>query len=255
MTTKHIPSAPVHSPLPIELAPGIHAIDLGLYLAADDCLVISDLQLGIEEYYNSMGVMLPRFNFLEVKKHLKKIFEKKMHFSHIVLDGDIKHEYAKSSNQEWREIIELLELLSLHAAHISIVKGNHDLWIDPIARFAKVDVHNEGLYLEKSNTYLCHGHEIPQSLEYEKATTIVIGHDHPAIELQEGAKREKFKCFLIGHYGKKKLVVLPSFNFAAVGSDPRVSALSPFLKQNLDNFYAWMVEDEVYAFGKLKDLP
>ncbi len=245
---------PTSSPLPIELIPGFHTLDLGLFVVADDCLVISDLQLGIEEYYNSQGVMVPRFNFLEVKKHLKKIFEKKPHISHIVLDGDIKHEYAKTSNQEWREIIELLELLSLHAGHISIVKGNHDLWINPIARFAKVDIHEKGLLLEKSNTYLCHGHEIPSNLEYQNATTIVIGHDHPALELQEGAKREKYKCFLVGGYGKKKLIVLPSFNFAAMGSDPRNSALSPFLKQNLDNFDAWLVEEEAYYFGKLKTI-
>ena len=247
--------APMEKTLPTELLSGFHAMDLGLYIVADDCLVVSDLQLGLEEYYNSQGVMLPRFNFIEVKKHFVKLFEQKNHFSHIVLDGDIKHEFAKTSNQEWREIIELLEMLSEHADHISIVKGNHDLWINPIARFAKVDIHEKGLYLEKSKTYLCHGHEIPSNLEYENAARIVIGHDHPAIELQEGAKREKYKCFLVGSYGKKKLVVLPSFNFAAVGSDPRVSALSPFLKQNLNNFDVWLVEDEVYHFGKLKNLP
>ena len=242
------------APVPVELSPGFHALDLALYVPAEDCLILGDLQLGLEEHYNSQGVFVPRFNFREVKQHLKKIFEAKPKISHVILNGDIKHGFGQANNQEWREVIELLELLSEHSERITIVKGNHDISIEPIARFAKVKLEKEGTWLKDIRTYVCHGHEIPANENYRAAKTIIIGHDHPAIELKDGATRQKYKCFLVGSHQGKKIIVLPSFNFANVGSDPREGALSPFLKKNLDHFRAWLVEDRVYDFGLLGEL-
>ncbi len=240
---------------PVELAPGFSAFDLALHIPADDCLILSDLQLGMEEQFNNQGVFVPRFNYHEVKEHLKKIFETKKHISHIVLNGDIKHGFGKASNQEWREVIDLLELLSKHTDRITIVKGNHDIAIEPIARFAKVKLNQRGIFLEHSNTFVCHGHEIPEDKKFTEAKNIIIGHDHPAVELQDGATRQKYKCFLVGNWKEKRLIVLPSFNFANVGTDPREGALSPFLKQNINHFRAWLVEDNVYDFGLMRELP
>lgn len=250
-------NAPAHTNQPllaVEMAPGFQALDLTLYVPGDDCLILGDLQLGLEEQYNNQGVFIPRFNFREVKQHLRKIFTTKNHISHIVLNGDIKHGFGNASNQEWREVIELLELLSEHSDRITIVKGNHDIAIEPIARFAKVKLEKKGVHLEHTNAFVCHGHEIPDSNEYEKATSVIIGHDHPAIELKDGATRQKYKCFLVGNFERKRIIVLPSFNFAAPGSDPRAGALSPFLQKNLDHFRAWLVEDQVYDFGLLENI-
>lgn len=243
------------NPSIVEMIPGHQSIDLALYIPSDDTLILSDLQLGLEEHYNNQGVFVPRFNYKEVKQHLTKIFTLKNNFTRIVLNGDIKHGFGKASNQEWREVIDLLEFISPHTETISIVKGNHDIALDPITRFAKIELLKNGLFLEKSNTYVCHGHEIPTHEQFTRAKTIVIGHDHPAVELSEGATRQKFKCFLIGAWKGKRLVVLPSFNFAAPGSDPRKGALSPFLDQPLGNFRAWLVEDTAYDFGTLDQLP
>lgn len=249
--------APAHTHtklLPVEIAPGFQAMDLALYVPADDCLILGDLQLGLEEHYNNQGVFLPRFNFKEVKEHLRALFVEKKHVSHIFLNGDIKHGFGNASNQEWREVIQLLELLSEHSDRITIIKGNHDIAIEPIARFAKVKLEKKGVLLEHSRAYVCHGHEIPQDEAYENAHTVIIGHDHPAIELQDGATKQKYKCFLVGNYMNKRIMVLPSFNFAAPGSDPREGALSPFLQGKLDHFRAWLVEDSVYDFGLLERL-
>ncbi len=251
-------NAPAHTNeklLPVEIAPGFQALDLALYVPADDCLILGDLQLGLEEHYNNQGIFVPRFNFREVKQHLRKMFEAKKYVSHIFLNGDIKHGFGNASNQEWREVIELLELLSEHADRITIIKGNHDIAIEPIARFAKVKLEKKGVLLEHSRAYVCHGHEIPEDKAYEKANTVIIGHDHPAVELKDGATKQKYKCFLVGNVERKRIIILPSFNFAAPGSDPRAGALSPFLQKNLDHFRAWLVEDQVYDFGLLSDLP
>ncbi len=240
--------------LPVEIAPGFHAIDLAVYVPTDDCLILGDLQLGMEEQYNNQGIFLPRFNYREVKQHLQKIFETHNKVKTVFLNGDIKHGFGNASNQEWREVINLLEYLSEHAEKIVIIKGNHDIAIEPIARFAKVKLEKNGVLLEKTNTYVCHGHELPNDEKYENASTIIIGHDHPAIELKDGATRQKYKCFLVGNYENKRIIVLPSFNFAAPGSDPREGALSPFLQKNLNHFRAWLVEDNVYDFGLLERL-
>lgn len=240
--------------LPVEISPGFHAMDLALYAPADDCLILGDLQLGMEEHYNNQGIFVPRFNYREVKQHLKKIFDRRPHISTIFLNGDIKHGFGNATNQEWREVIDLLEMLSEHADKIIIIKGNHDIAIEPIARFAKVKVEKKGVFLTHTRAYVCHGHEIPKDEAYEHAHTVIIGHDHPAIELKDGATRQKYKCFLVGNFERKRIMVLPSFNFAAQGSDPRKGALSPFLQKNLDHFRAWLVEDNVYDFGLLERL-
>lgn len=244
---------PVPPALPVEMAPGFQSVDLSLYIPADDCIILSDLQLGLEEHYNNQGVFVPRFNYREVKQHLTRIFEIKPHVSQVILNGDIKHGFGKASNQEWREVIDLLEYISPHADKIVIVKGNHDIALEPVARFAKVELKTNGMLLEHSQTFVCHGHEIPTGNEFKRAKSVVIGHDHPAIVLAEGATKQKFKCFLIGLWEKKRLIVLPSFNFASPGSDPREGALSPFLKGRLGNFRAWLVEDKAYDFGLLSE--
>ncbi len=242
--------------IPVEISPGFYALDLALYIPFEDCLILGDLQLGLEEHYNSQGVFVPRFNFREVKQHLQRIFNSHTHFTTIFLNGDIKHGFGQANNQEWREVIQLLELLSEHADKIIIIKGNHDIALEPIARFAKVKLEKEGVGLDTIHTYVCHGHEIPSAKneKFGRAKTIIIGHDHPAIELKDGATRQKYKCFLVGNYTNKRIIVLPSFNFAHVGSDPREGALSPFLKKKLDHFRAWLVEDKVYDFGLLENM-
>ncbi|MEK6970304.1 MAG: metallophosphoesterase [archaeon] len=243
------------TPTIVELVPGHQSIDLALYIPSDDALILSDLQLGLEEHYNNQGVFVPRFNYKEVKEHLARIFGVRDHYATIILNGDIKHGFGNATNQEWREVINLLEYISPHTEKITLIKGNHDIALDPIARFAKVELRKDGLFLEKSNTYVCHGHEIPTDRLFDEATTMVIGHDHPAVVLTEGATRQKFKCFLLGNWKGKRLIVLPSFNFASPGSDPREGALSPFLQQPLGSFRVWLVEDTAYDFGTLDEMP
>ncbi|MEK6821425.1 MAG: metallophosphoesterase, partial [archaeon] len=177
------------------------------------------------------------------------------HVKKIILNGDIKHGFGKANNQEWREVIELLELLSEHTEKIIIVKGNHDIAIEPIARFAKIEINVNGVFLEKSATFVCHGHEIPAKKFIEKSSTIVIGHDHPAVTLTDGVTKQKFKCFLVGNWMKHRLIVLPSYNFASPGTDPRTGNLSPFLGSRVTRFRAWLVEEgNVYDFGILDEL-
>ncbi len=108
---------------------------------------------------------------------------------------------------------------------------------------------------KSKKTLIIHGNKIPNNEVLKEVSTIVIGHEHPAVSLKEGPRVEQYKCFLKGKYKGKNLIVLPSFNAIVEGTDIlRDKILSPFLQQNLDNFDVFIVEDKVYEFGKLKGM-
>lgn len=237
----------------MEISKGIEIIDLGLFFREGKILVITDFQLGYEEYMNDQGVMVPRVNFDEIKKHLEKIFGKLKGIEKVIINGDLKHEFGKISEQEWREILQLLEFIGKNCKEIVIVKGNHDAIIKPIAEMKKIKV-ADSFVLEKEKTLFVHGHKEPAEELLKGIERIVIGHEHPAITISDGVKQEKYKCFLKGKYEGKELIVLPSFNFVAMGTDvSKEKFLSPIVK-NASEFEVFVTEDKVYAMGKLEEL-
>jgi len=234
----------------MKILSGIEIMDLALYF--DSALVIADVHIGYEEALNKQGVLVPRLQLGEMVKKMEKIFDmlKGKKIDRIVVNGDLKHEFGTISEQEWRNTLKFLDLLAKHCGEVVLVKGNHDNIIGPIARKRNVRV-VESLGVGK--VLIAHGNKVPGNLKgYD---TIIIGHEHPAVSLKEGPRVEQFKCFLKGKYKGKNLIVQPSFNSMIEGTDIlKDSILSPFLRQNLDNFDVYIVEDKVYEFGKLKGL-
>ncbi len=90
-------------------------------------------------------------------------------------------------------------------------------------------------------------------------TTIICGHEHPAITISDGVRSETVKAFLVGEYrrGRKRfrMVVLPSFNPLAYGTDVlRERPLGPLLTA-FGGFSAFAVLDgKVLAFGRVERL-
>jgi len=237
------------------ILPGAEIIETALWLKKPDVLIIADLHLGFEETQTRQGVMLPRFNFEEIKKSLEKIFAKRERFEKIVIDGDLKHEFGIPSQQEWKEALGLLDLLQKHCKEILLVQGNHDNVLGPIAAWRGIRILKEGFFLEKEKIFITHGHKFFFSREFEQAKTIIIGHDHVAVTIREGTKRETFKCFLKGKYEGKCLVVLPSMSPIATGTDVlKNKLLSPFLQGDMLGFECWVVADKQLYFGKLKNI-
>ncbi|MBI4043335.1 MAG: metallophosphoesterase [Candidatus Diapherotrites archaeon] len=238
--------------------PEVSILDLCLHVRNPDTLVLSDVQLGYEETLNRQGIFLPRFNYKAIEKRLnERVFSVQDHFSTILVNGDLKHSFGKASDQEWGEVLDLIDLLKSHADTVVLVKGNHDLALQPLAKFKNVALEDPGHYLALQKTFICHGHAIPETREFMEAKTLVIGHDHPAVQLRDGVKNETYKAFLLGKWKDKNLIVMPSFNFLHAGTNIlREEFLSPFLKENpLGEFSVWLVEDQAYYFGRVKDLP
>ena len=217
-----------------------------------DILVIGDIHIGYEEALNKEGVLIPRLQFEDIVKRLERILGKRK-FRTIVVNGDLKHEFGGISRQEWRQSILLIDFLAKHAHKIVLVKGNHDTILGPIAKKKNLKIVDD---FRIKDILIVHGHkELPDD-KLKKIKTIIIGHEHPAISVREGLRAERFKCFLLGRYKKRKLIVMPSFNPILEGTDvTKERLLSPFIKR-IEDFNAIAISDngEAFDFGKIKEL-
>ncbi len=245
----------------MKILDNIEAIDLALYF--NSTLVISDVHIGYEESLNKQGVLIPRLQFGEMVQKIEKILNPLGKIEKIIVNGDLKHEFGTISEQEWRNTLKFLDLLAKHCNEVILIKGNHDMILGPIARKRNVKIVDYYLIDSKRNKknkpnnkmLVTHGDKIPGKDVLQQASTIIIGHEHPAITLKDEARVETFKCFLKGKYKGKNLIVLPSFNAIVGGTNiMRDKILSPFLKQNLDDFEVFAVEDKIYDFGKVGKL-
>ncbi len=221
----------------------IKLIDLGILI--DKTLVVADLHIGYEEALNKQGVLVPRLQFNKLKNRLTKLL-KLTNPETVIINGDVKHEFGTISEQEWRETLKIIDLITVNSKLI-LVRGNHDTVIGPIAKKRDVEIVN---YYVVNDVYICHGNKIPTDSDFKKAKTIIIGHEHPAITLKDDVKSETYKCFLKGKYENKILYVLPSFNQTTEGTNvAKEKLLSPFLK-NIE-VEVIISQDKLYNFGKI----
>lgn len=219
---------------------------IGKTLLINGTLVIGDVHLGYEESLNQSGVLIPRHQFEETIRDIKKIFEKlenKEKINEIVILGDLKHEFSRVSEQEWNDVFRFLEYLLAKCGKIVVVKGQHDTMLAPIlAKFPAINF--VGQYIAGEVAFVHGDEEIKFGKEVK---TIVKGDLHPAITIREGAKHETFKCFLVGKSGGQEIIILPSFLPIVEGTDVREYF-------EFSNYEVFIVGDEVYDFGKVKNI-
>lgn len=236
---------PPHAPM--KLTRHLRIVDLALVYK--DTLIIGDVQLGYEEALEYEGVLLPRFQLKDILERLDTIFAQ-VKVKRVIINGDLKHEFGRITNQEWRDALAFFDYLLAKmgkGGEIVVVKGNHDLVLGPVAEKRQIRLVDA---YEMDDLTIIHGHKVVPSLR----KIVIIGHEHPAISFRE-RREEKFKCFLVGSWKGKTLIVQPSFQFLTVGSDvTHDHHLSPFLKDGVKNFDVYLVEDGVKFFGKVKDI-
>jgi len=231
----------------MEISKGIEIIETGLFLRKEKILIINDLHIGYEEALHKKGVFVPKFQISEIIKILERIM-KRVNPKKIVLNGDIKHEFGRVLRQEWRDVLQLMDFLQKNCEEIIIIQGNHDPILAPIAVRKRINLVKE---YKVGDVIIVHGDELIDCQE----KIVIIGHEHTAITIREGGKREKYKCFLKGKWKGKELIVVPSFNPLLEGTDIlKEELLSPFLS-DINNFELYVVsKEEVFPFGKVKDV-
>ncbi|MBI2651461.1 metallophosphoesterase [Candidatus Woesearchaeota archaeon] len=231
----------------------ISLIDLAIY--THNHLIVTDFHIGYEEALNKQGLLVPRFQFEEIIKRMESLFSelKGKKIERIIINGDLKHEFGAISQQEWRHTLKLLDYLGKHCSEIILIKGNHDTILGAIAKKRNIKVLEH--YIVKNRILVMHGNLTPPKELLKDISTIIIGHDHPAVLIREGVRAELFKAYLTGKWKGKNLIAQPSFNLVTEGTDVlKEEVLSPFLKDNLSNFEAIIVADKLYNFGSLKNL-
>ncbi|MFH1510248.1 MAG: metallophosphoesterase [Candidatus Woesearchaeota archaeon] len=233
----------------MDIIPGVEIVDLALYIVKSRILAVSDLHIGYEEALNKQGFLVPRFQFKELESRLSAVIIK-TNPCMIIVNGDIKHEFGEISEQEWRDALKILDLLSLDRK-VVLVRGNHDTILGPIARKRSIEV-KESFVVD--DIFFVHGDrivEVPAGVK-----TVIIGHEHPALSLRENARIETFKCFLKGKFKKWNLIVMPSYNIVTEGTDIlKEKLLSPFLQDGVQDFEVYVVEGkEVLCFGRVSTL-
>jgi uncharacterized protein len=233
----------------MELMNNIEIKGPGIFLKQSNSLVLSDFHIGYEEELNKKGLFIPRFSFEDIKNKLSEILTKD--FDKIIINGDLKHEFGTISRQEWNETLKILEYLSKFTKEIILIKGNHDTILEPLVGKINLNVKD---HLIINKTLIIHGDKKPSKDLLKKVDLIIIGHEHPAISLKENFRVEKFKIFLKGKYEDKDLIVMPSVNPIFIGTDVKKERLlSPLLK-NIKDFEVYLLHDDIYEFGKIKDL-
>ena len=237
-----------------ELIKGIFALGLSLY--AHKTLIIADVHIGYEEAMNKSGVLIPRRQYTETISLLEQTFAElkayKMPVEKVIINGDLKHEFGTISETEWRNTLGILDFLAKQCKSIVLIKGNHDTILGPIANKRNVAVKDFEVI---GDIFVCHGDYITDKQELKKAKILIIGHEHPSVSLRQGGRAEKYKCFLVGEWQKKSLVVMPSFNTIIEGSDVlKEDLLSPFLK-DIGKFEVFVAGyGEIMDFGSVNKL-
>ncbi len=146
-------------------------------------LCIADLHLGYEFLLAERGVVIPS-QAEEMEEKILGLVER-TGVDALVIIGDVKHNIFGISSSELRGISRLLERVSKEV-DVQIALGNHDANLDLLLPNSIV-VHSAKGFLVKGKDIkvgFVHGHAWP-SPELFQADYIVVGHNHPVIEMRD----------------------------------------------------------------------
>jgi len=105
---------------------------------------------------------------------------------------------------------------------IKLIIGNHDKKLRSVLRDKAIELLpfvNVGKFL------LLHGHSVPDGGE---DSTVIMGHEHPAIWLGDGIKGARFPCFMLS----ERVLILPAFSLWTAGGNSRAHAfMSPIARR------------------------
>lgn len=229
-----------------------------LYNDELDLLVVSDIHLGLEGSVTSKGGYVPKFQLEEIISDIERA-KKETNATRILINGDLKNDFRKNYYSEKKEIDKFLREIKELFDEVIIVEGNHDNFLDEIVEKNGLEIKNR--YVE-NNILFTHGHKDIEDIE--EFDTVVIGHEHPALSLEdEIGVVEKVDSIVYGE-GKEnvEIVVLPAFssisNGTRINETPQKELLSPVLRKHVDinEMKATVVSREagVFEFPKLSKI-
>ncbi|MDP1728829.1 MAG: metallophosphoesterase, partial [archaeon] len=187
-----------------------------VFFPKEKILAIADLHLGYEEALRQGGLEVPLRQLEEVLDEIDKILEyikvKYGKVKQVIFLGDVKHHfsYLASEKEEIKKLISFLRKKGIEEQNIIFIRGNHE----------KNEKNGKlvDFYIVKDICFI-HGHREFLEIYDQTINLIVMGHIHPTVIISDEMKikNEKYKCFLVGRYKKKEIVIAPSFHVITEG--------------------------------------
>lgn len=227
----------------------------GVTITNDRCLilddgptvVIGDLHLGYENALEKEGMFIPRINTEAIRDSLNGILDR-YEPKRVVLLGDIKHEFQRSSYKSREDVRSIIRLVD-EAAEAIVIRGNHDNFLQNIVASMGINTLD---YIDIMGFRLEHGH-VDSGIR-----PVIIGHEHPSVRIPgELSGSMKLQCFVVAR--EQGVIVLPPFSPFASGNDlnPGPGAvMAPALKtcdQNKVDVYG-ISDMGLMELGKLSDV-
>lgn len=187
----------------------------GVTITNDRCLllddgptaVIGDLHLGYESALEDEGMFIPRINTESVREDLDRLLGE-YEPARVVLLGDIKHDFRRSSYQARDEVREIIRLVT-DAAETIVIKGNHDNYLQNIIGSEQLTALD---WIDLGGYRLEHGHVD------SGRRPVIIGHEHPSVRIPgELSGGMKMQCFVYAR--QEGVIVIPPFSPFAAGND------------------------------------
>jgi putative SbcD/Mre11-related phosphoesterase len=207
-----------------------------LYLPATETLVVADLHLGRAA---SADVAMPVPDAQRMRDRLATLLAR-FQPTTTVLAGDVLHAFDEIPAGVERSLSAILGTIRGADSDVIVTPGNHDPMLDAV-----YDGDRTAAYRLSDGTLVCHGHEQPADAE-----RYVVGHDHPAIEI-EG---RRYPCTLVGE--EDGVAVLPAFSPLAAGTavNRRADVQTPLVTDLAAYAPVVTVEDETRRFPPLAEL-
>lgn len=240
-----------------------------LFFPKEKILVVGDLHLGYDFMLRDSGFLIPSKQIKNVIQRLNAIFQQiegnAESVEKVIFLGDLKHSFGFEF-KERNDFDEVMDFLRsrIEDENIILIKGNHDT-MDYSRNKRMKPYHLEKTASGKGKICFAHGHKSYPKIFDKEIKTLVLGHLHPSVMLEEnpGIKRETYKCFLTGRYRRKEVIFLPSFLGIIEGSainqdynrkrNEKEFTIIP--NKKISQFKVHIVgEDKTYSFGRVKDL-
>lgn len=206
----------------------------------ENIVCVGDLHVGLESEMRAKGVHVPsRTHHME--RELVALSDGR---DRLVLLGDVKNKVPGSTHQEYAELPGFFRSMARHYARVDLVRGNHDTNIEEFLPDG-IDVHpSTGFRI--GNVGFAHGHTWP-SPEVMAARTLVVGHNHPTVALEDSLGNiSKEPCWVRlpvkeGPHKRyvevpEEVIMVPAFNRSLGGSPvnlARGKLLGPLFSEGL----------------------
>lgn len=223
----------------IEIYPGVHITAYNcIWYEPKDVIIAADFHIGYEKALERDGISVPSFQKENILNRLSTVKKKYNPETYVVL-GDFKHDFGRTEDQEFRDILDIIDYMTEDSSLV-LIKGNHDNYLRNLSELKGVPLYEN--YLEIGSMLLSHGHT---KIEWDDL--LVIGHEHPALKLRdEVGSLLRLPCYLF--HEERKILVLPAFSPVAEGRD--VVNSSGFFSEVLEDFNDEIEDFRLYAISE-----